>query len=523
MDDEPEWLEIHNLENRTRILTNGWISDKSRAVQVTEIRIPAKGYAVLCRDTMLLKQYWRIPPDAVVIETPLPSLNNAGDVLVLKNSDSLTLDSILYKMPSGRKGISLERLNADSSGTTAGNWDLSQDFQRATPGYLNSITLVDYDFRIIDFSVNNIHKHIQLRCINNGKNPIDSGVVQIYFFQSTHNKSLVFSQTFHNLQPGDTVTALLSQSSFPYNWQRFQALISSPIDFRQTNDTLTKPLYISHPPSTIVFNEILYEPEGNCGEFIEIWNAASDTVELGGFTIIDSSESGIGDTIHIPAIDLPPQQLAVIVWDTSCFYARFPDLRDSAYVIIPHGKITLNNSGDHLKLYDPNFILQDSLTFKPSWHLPQLRDTRNRSLEKITPSLPSHRPDSWTSSGATAGSTPHAPNSITIVPEHRGTVSATPNPFVADPRSFTTGCVLSYRLPFTQSLLTIKIFDPNGIEVKNLAQSFYTASYGELRWDGTDNGNKTLPPGPYIAVVEAMDISTGRLYRTKLLIVISPQ
>ncbi len=527
VEDEPEWLELHNLENRTRILTAGWINDRTRAVLLPKIRIPAKGFAVLCRDTAALKEYWHIPPNAVLIETSLPSLNNASDSFVLRSADSTVIDSIFYRSRWGRKGHSLERIDPNLPALEAAQWKASEAFQKATPGWQNSVLPLDFDWRILGTSVNGYTQVLTVELRNNGLQPIDTATASIFFDTNEDGipqaEELLALASFSSVAAGDTIRWRISIDPLPRGWQPIMIALHFARDQRPTNDTLRQWIYCSYAPRSLLFNEILYEPEDNCGEFIEIWNAAADTINLYGYKLHDlSAATGKADTLILPAVALPPRQLAVIVWDTTCFLQRFPHLRHNPYLVVPAGKVALNNTGDILVLRDPNDMVHDSVAYSPSWHIDVLVSTRNRSLEKLTPSLPSALPSSWTTCGAIAGSTPLLPNSVSIPPEHRGQLHITPNPFIArteDPRA---GCLLNYELPYTQALLTVSIYDPNGLLVRQLVTNFYTAANGELFWNGTNDEGMLLPPGPYICLFTATDLRTRAVLQLRRLIVLAP-
>ncbi len=525
--DEPEWLELHNTENRTRILQGGWINDRTRSVRLPRIRIPARGFAVLCRDTTALKQYWYIPPDAVLIETSLPSLNNSSDSFVLRAQDSTVLDSIFYRSRWGRKGHSLERILPTQPAVDATQWKASEAFQGATPGWQNSVLPLPFDWRILRLAVDGYTQTLTVHLRNNGTEVIDSATAAVVYDANRDSVAqpaeLLQHRLFTNIPAGDTVLWNIDITDLPRGWQPIIVVIHFARDQRPTNDSLQQQIYCSYPPHSLLFNEILYEPEGNCGEFVEIWNAAADTLDLRGYRLHDLSASGKADTAVLgSSLLLPPRHLAVIVWDTACFFDRFPDLRDSTAIAVPPEGITLNNTGDIIVLRDPNGVVQDSVAYKPSWHVDALPSTRNRSLEKLTPSLPSALASSWTSCGARAGSTPLAPNSVSIPPEHEGALHITPNPFIPRPDDPRAGCLLSYELPYTQALITVSIYDPNGILVRQLVTNFYTAANGELFWNGLNDQEELLPPGPYICLFTATDLRTRHSIQLKRLVVLAP-
>ena len=93
-------------------------------------------YLVLCRDqAALLQRYPECPADNVLQVSSLPSLNNEGDKLVLKDSFGTVLDSISYVGVNNKKDYSLERqIEADSTSS----WHYCFAGAKGTPGLINS-------------------------------------------------------------------------------------------------------------------------------------------------------------------------------------------------------------------------------------------------------------------------------------------------------------------------------------------------------------------------------------------------
>ncbi len=95
-------------------------------------------------------------------------------------------------------------------------------------------------------------------------------------------------------------------------------------------------------PTGIIFNEILPSPEGPDAEeeWIELYNQNDFDVDLSGWTIQDTTGSAKTYTLN----------------------AKIPAL---GYLVLsrPETKITLNNTGDGLNLFNPNEEIVDSVDF----------------------------------------------------------------------------------------------------------------------------------------------------------------
>ena len=107
--DEPEWIELYNNSENELTNISIVIADPVRTYTVTIPYAYTKQYIVLAKDTAQVKEFNQIPAEALLIQTPIPGLNNDKDSLYLRNSDSTLIDTLFYDGKWAEKGISLER------------------------------------------------------------------------------------------------------------------------------------------------------------------------------------------------------------------------------------------------------------------------------------------------------------------------------------------------------------------------------------------------------------------------------
>ena len=143
-DGDAEWLEIHNVSNRTLSLEDCTLSDGTDTAELGEVLMPAGGYAVFARNA-----------DASVngnlnVDGIFPfALNNLSDTLELRCGVSL-IDRLAYDLDEGfprTKGFSASlspnHLNADANDDPS-NWCyprrvyLEDPIQWGTPGGANT-------------------------------------------------------------------------------------------------------------------------------------------------------------------------------------------------------------------------------------------------------------------------------------------------------------------------------------------------------------------------------------------------
>ena len=146
---EPEWIELFNRTSSPISLKNWKLSDASTTITITtqEIFIPASAFVVISKDSSVLN-YYNVPSQIIVAS--IPSLNNTGDAVVLKDFNGTLIDSVSYLPIWGGNvnGKSLERVSPEEFSNDPTNWKTSESVFKATPGTFNSITQKDYDLLV---------------------------------------------------------------------------------------------------------------------------------------------------------------------------------------------------------------------------------------------------------------------------------------------------------------------------------------------------------------------------------------
>ncbi len=152
----------------------------------------------------------------------------------------------------------------------------------------------------------------------------------------------------------------------------------------------------------VVVNEIQFQsPQGNDGEYVELFNRSDANFDLSQFTLSDEVST------PAPLADAPffllPGQYAVLVADAAVFAEAFPD---AGPVLEVAGFPNLNSTGDAVVIRYPG-VTVDSVRYSPSWG-----ESDDAALERIDPDGPSNVFVNWASSADPRGGTPGALNSV---------------------------------------------------------------------------------------------------------------
>ena len=154
----------------------------------------------------------------------------------------------------------------------------------------------------------------------------------------------------------------------------------------------------------VVVSEIQFQsPQGNGGEYAELFNRSTKNFDLSDFTLSDGSSSP-AEIAAAPLFLLPGQHLALVA-DAAAFSAAFPDAGPFLEV---DGFPNLNAGGDAVVVrYAPTGAAVDSVQYRPSWG-----DSDTAALERIDPAGPSNGSFNWASSEDPRGGTPGEQNSV---------------------------------------------------------------------------------------------------------------
>jgi len=266
----------------------------------------------------------------------------------------------------------------------------------------------------------------------------------------------------------------------------------------------------TYKKNSIVINEIMYEPDAGNSEFIEFFNATSDTIQIGGMNLIfgKNGKTKLSDTYLL----IKPKSFFIIANDSS-IYKNYSTLQSDDAVLI-NKSLSLSNDGCELILKDIRGNTIDSVYYLPDWHNKNLLITRNKSLERINPYLDSNDNTNWSTSVNKEGATPLKQNSIyTAVVNSESKVTISPNPFSPDNDGFEDFTTINFDLSFKISQVRIRVFDSQGRLVRTLTHSMPAASHNSIIFDGLDDKGRPLRIGIYILLIEITNENGNRELR----------
>ena len=325
--DEPEWIEIYNKSDRQLNLKNWKLGDNSSFVNISasDYFLNPSEYLIISSDSTL-QNFYSINSKFIVRQ--IPSLNNSGDDVRIKNNLNATIDSLSYFPTWGGLGNkSIERINSNASSNNSTNWKTSLSRFRATPGKINSVTpkLIDLSIKNLTAGVNYVEVggSFKLNIIleNLGSSNVQSFSIKVYRDKNLNGIEEIDEQI--GVVTGTAISSLASKR-FEYTVTNSLAGINQIIvkvelitdEFLDNNISIFKMngVVINERKGDLFVNEIMYAPISPEQEWIEIYNTSTKQIDLKGYKIANHSDTA--KVISASTI-LLPENYFVIAKDTA--------------------------------------------------------------------------------------------------------------------------------------------------------------------------------------------------------------
>jgi hypothetical protein len=523
-----EFIELYNESMFAQSL-DGWRvtdgADTDAVIAVEQGLFALPYHYVLIIDPDYLSSgsstYDGLVPDSVLVVTINNSTfgrsglsNSTSETVSLINAQGATVSSFAYHL-GNMPGYSDEKINLQG-GDAAANW-ANSTIHNGTPGTRNSVTQPDHDLAITRFQAEPSAPQVgdsfavMIQVKNPGQRSMDDS---LYVCTANDEGSLFALRAWRivNMPPGDSVEfyqhILMPTSAV----ERLVAQLSGP-DECASNDRCTLIVLAAGSEHAVVINEILFDPEPQRSEWVELANPGAIPWHLSGWMFCDGT--GIADSslrITLPDITLQPEGFAVLSSDSSIFFENIPS--GIPIVVWNTNHVTLNNAGDSLLLFSSNNQVIDRVDYRQSWS----NGVAGTSIERIAMQAPSDDPLNWAASLDTTGSTPGRVNTRAL-PANNSQNSALlmlqPNPFSPDGDGHEDVLTIQYTLDQADSRLDLKIYDVRGRLIRRLANNEPAGYSGEKLWDGKDDHGRVMPTGLYIIYLEALGKGGTRIQSTR--------
>lgn len=271
----------------------------------------------------------------------------------------------------------------------------------------------------------------------------------------------------------------------------------------------------------IIINEILFDPNPEGVDFVELYNTTGKFLDISSL-IISNMDNGQSRSIEEDIV-LDPFQYLAITSDpdalSGMYMIRFPEN------IFQNSLPAFNNADGNVSLsLDGENTFLDSYSYAEDDHSPWIDDTEGVSLERVDPSEASNDPENWQSASRASGfATPGYVNSNftqEIITNDEFTLEK--KTFSPDGDGFDDFLQVNYRVSQPGFVLNMRVFDDRGHLVRTLASSEILGQVGSITWNGENDMGTLSGMGIYVIFLEYFN-SEGSLHQKKLSCVLAKQ
>jgi hypothetical protein len=446
--------------------------------------------------------------------TSFPSLNNAGDTVMLKNPSDIPLDLVVYTDDWYKDaikqdgGFSLELINPNDPCSDENNWTASNDASGGTPGLVNSVYDLTPDTQApsISLMVASAPNYLQI-WFDEGMDS-SSLVNALYQFSPALTPNMIYANgTFTN-----TVILQFVENLAPS--QIYTLTLQNAADCWINSQTLVGQFALTETPlaGEIIVNEILQNPYNGGQDWIELYNNSNKIFNLKNLQLANFDNDTIANfkTVGTNFI-LKPGAFAVLGKDSSFVKQNYPfhGVGTFVYAELP----SYNNDSGSVYLFNENQTLLDLVKYSNEWQFPLLDDVDGVSLERLDPNGLSSNGMNWHSAAeAVKFGTPGLKNSQYLPVTVNGSFSLESDLFSPDMDGYLDVMQATYSMAQPSCLGTVTIYDERGRLIRTLFKNQLLSGSGSFSWNGVKDDQTKASIGVYVIVFEAFSLDGGLLF-----------
>jgi hypothetical protein len=510
-----EFIEVYNKTDDALSLRNIHVNNGSPSN--AKILQPHE-YMVFTDDENMLAS---LVLPRVLLFDGFPQLSDGGTEVVIRNAadeiiDEVTYSPVWYRGIHDDGGYSLERINPYLPCSSASNWSVCSSTLGSTACEQNSNYDTTPDITPPIFS--------EYRWPHND-------TLQLLF-----DEAIVLSDSAVNITIGENETQRVYGNadehiiSVPINQltENWESIRISIVSHQDCSGNIAGPENIevwrpNNPESEdIVINEVMFDPEEGCPEYIELWNHTEKHLLIKGLTLADSLQDHYGrnslidDTgriirpkefLVITESELALRQCHVIPSDASVLELNFSDL---------------NADFDKVTVRDFEGGKIDQMQYKPEYHHPLLENTKGVSLERISASGNGLESRLWHSASAMKNyATPGEMNSQ--YKEERDESGVTIYPQIISPDNDGVDDILEIVIDVEREGWVGRVWvgTLGGEFVAQVLENSLLGNKQRIFWNGMNSRGALSGIGPYILFFEGIH-PDGKTMRKRIPFAIAP-
>ena len=530
----PEWefVELYNTSDSTINIKN-WklILGKKEFSFKEDTELQSDEYLILCHKNAVdnLSLYGNCHAFSSFQIT-----NSGSDIILIDENENL-ISSVNFDIswhPSTYKkdgGWSLEQIDAFNPCAGKANWSSSNAKAGGTPGMINSIANENIILPKLD--------HI---------NPISHNELEVFFNQNMNLESLNNIDNYFicelNLSPKkielinykhDYVKLIFDYffeegDLYTLNINNVTNCKDIPLD-NEIKAQFGMPSEVSR--NDIVINEILFNPISPGVDYLELYNRSNKVIDLKEFMFgtIKQSFPNPPDTILKEICSesriMLPHSYVLLSTDKEIVMEQYldADTDPNTDFLDVESFPSFPNEEGHVIICDKDRVPIDEMKYSDKMHYDLLSVTQGVALERVSSENPSMDENNWHSASFNVNyGTPGYKNSATTDINdkiEKNKISIIPEIFSPDGDGDDDICSICYNVENLGCSLNIKVFNTDGLLIRNLFNNNLVSNEGVVHWDGSDDNNRSVTPGIYIIQAEIFDLK-GNVARSRNVVVV---
>lgn len=513
---EKEFVELYNTTNQVLSLRFYRWSDLSTSTLLPDVTIFPNEYIILCAnaDVSLFEPFGR-----TIGLSSWPSLNNAGDVMTLRDNAGNLIHQVAYntswyndQAKQRQGGWSIEMIDPRNPCGEETNWSASVSPNRATPGQVNSVATSNPDTKgpelIAAFAISpdtallRFNEILDSASVFTASYNIFEGITASVIGQLSPKEVLL--KLTPNLQPSTTYIVTVTQ---------LNDCVGNSINGGGTFLILPE----QADPGDVIINEVLFNPRTGGSDFVEIYNRSNKDIDLRNWKLSNFAKDTISN-VRIITSDyriLRPGNYVMLSKDTANIKKEYPLAVSSTFLQMASMPAFNNTSGTVILINNKDEV-SDRFDYTEKMHFPLLNSKKGVSLERLDFFRPTNDETNWQSAAESVGfATPGYKNSQYLPSDFSGgEVTIHPQIFSPDNDGWQDNLNINYKFDQAGYVGNLTIYDSNGRLVKQLMKNELLASSGTITWDGINENNERATIGIYIIYFEVFDL-TGKVLKFK--------
>ena len=521
---EVEYIEVCNTLPYS-VKMSGWqLNIGSREIELPDVHLDSSSYMLFTMTDAIA-----LFGDSISItglDMPSSVLNNQGTSVSLLNQSGNVVSKVTYDTDYYRNqlkaqgGWSLELVHPGILCEDAANWMASRDNNGGTPGRPNSTDSSDYLGSLFRIQTMELVDEESIKVSFSrpmAYEQTDSALIHVW------PDLVVTALSWHEYQPGQV------EIKFDKAMSKSQVYFLSPVSTlvacdRQPigQDTILFGLPEEPEPGEVLINELLFDPWPDGVDFVELYNASDKILDLSKLSLgnWDNELKQAFNTVSLSDVSslwLPGQYL-LATEDYTALENQYQ--LGSQCVISVLNLPSLPDNNGSVAVQTSSLKVIDYLEYDHEMHHPLLSDPEGVSLERLSRDLLTSNLDNWHSAAGSVGfATPGYKNSQRISINSSAKISISPKVFTPNLDGRDDVLSIAYQMAHEGAIANVRVWEPEGYQVRTIADQLLLGAEGVLIWDGTTDNGVLARPGIYIVVFEyfTVDEKRNRTRRTCVL------